>query len=411
MKRSLGQCRKSPPLPPREGGGQLLRSATQTALTPALSRRERRLGATLSLAVCLWFGAALNSGFAAETNREPVAAQLPQWPKVPGAAFALRNAYFKTPLTAFDAKGRELMAFECAPRGRGLFGRFHDLVCDGGSFLARNAGPWVGLQVAKSGAFTIEVTLAPAEAPPKTRGVVLAYADDQGEDFALLQDKTGLSLRLGGTHTIDLFSPQAGKPVHVLIACDQEKWVAYRDGQPVRSGPLAAGASAWGTRQLLMGAAWSGADPWRGRMEGIALFSHALTAEEVAGEAAAIRALQAGRKPATTVRFRGTLVRQAKTSDLKAIRPYTRSMTLAEYKVEEALAGEWKQPTIKVLHWMIVDGKRLPIADRKLGAEVELRVEPLGEHPQLETCRRDDELDGEIHADLFYCESEPRREN
>ena len=70
------------------------------------------------------------------------------------------------------------------------------------------------------------------------------------------------------------------------------------------------------------------------------------------------------------------------------------------------LAGEWKQPTIKVLHWMIMDGKRLPLADRKPGAEVELRVEPLGEHPQLESCRRDDEMDGDIAADLFYCESE-----
>ncbi len=132
-----------------------------------------------------------------------------------------------------------------------------------------------------------------------------------------------------------------------------------------------------------MGATWSGADPWRGRMEGIAVFPRALTAGEAAGEAAAIKALQAGRKPATTVRFQGTLVRQAKTSALEDIRPYTRSLTAAEYKVEQVLAGEWNQPTITVLHWMIMDGKRLPIADRKLGTAVELSVEPLDGQPPI----------------------------
>lgn len=53
-----------------------------------------------------------------------------------------------------------------------------------------------------------------------------------------------------------------------------------------------------------------------------------------------------------------------------------------------------------------MDGKRLPIADRKLGAAVELSVERLEEHPQLECCRRDEITEGDIGADLFYCESE-----
>lgn len=366
------------------------------------SPRRTHVGAALpALAIGLWLGAA--PGLAAAG--EPAAAQEPQWPKVSGAVFALRNADVAVPFTAFDAKGRDLMAFNCTLRGRALFGRFHDLVCDGGSFHAKDAGAWAGLQVAKSGAFSIEVTLTPAEAAPNTRAVVLAYGDDKGEDFALLHGKTGLSLRLGGSHTSDLFAPEAGKAVHVLIACDKEKWTAYRDGKSVRTGTPPAGMPAWGARQLVMGAAWSGADSWRGRMEGIAVFPRALTAEEAAGEAAAIRTLQAGRKPATKIRFRGTLVRQAKTADLAEIRPYTRSMTIAEYKVEQVLAGQWKEPTITVLHWMIMDSKRLPIADRTPGAVVELSVEPLHEHPQLESCRRD-ELDGEIEADPFYCESE-----
>ncbi|MEI7903218.1 MAG: LamG-like jellyroll fold domain-containing protein, partial [bacterium] len=292
-----------------------------------------------------------------------------------------------------------------ATRGRALVGRFYELFCDGGSFYAKDAGQWVGLQVAKSGAFTVEVTLTPAETVPKARGVVFAFDDDKGEDVALLQDKSGLSLRLAGGQPVHLFAPEAGKPVHVLVACGKEKWAAYRDGQPAGTGPLAAGTPPWGARQLVMGASWSGAEPWRGRLEGVALFPRVLTAEEAAGEAAAIKAVQAARKPAKTVRLQGTLVRQAITSSLEQIRPYTRSLTVAEYKVGKVLAGDWKPPTIRVLHWMIMDGKRLPIADRKPGAAVELDVEPLDEHPQLESCRRD-EIEDDTDADLFYCESE-----
>ena len=86
---------------------------------------------------------------------------------------------------------------------------------------------------------------------------------------------------------------------------------------------------------------------------------------------------------------------------------YTTDMTAAEYKVEQVLEGEWKQPTITVLHWMIMDSKRLPIADRKLDTAVELSVERLDQQPQLVECRSD-ELEGDIDADLFYCESEAR---
>jgi hypothetical protein len=338
-------------------------------------------------------------------TRDAAAASETAWPSVPGAVFALRTTDIAVPVIAFDAKGRDLMAFSCATRGRALFGRFYELVCDGGSFYARDAGTWIGQQVATSGAFTLEATITPAEAAGKVPGVVLAYGNDQGEDVALLQDQTGLRLRLQGAQPMAVFPVEAGASVHVLVAVGGGKWAAYRDGQPVRSGSLAGAIPAWRTRELVVGSGWSGAETWRGRIEGVAVFSRALTAPEAAKEAAAIKTLQAGRKPAASVKFRGTLVRQAKTSALEQIRPYTRSLTAAEYKVEQVLAGEWKDPTITVLHWMIMDGKRLPIADRQPGAAVVLKVDRLEDHPQLESCRRD-EMEGDLALDLFYCESE-----
>jgi hypothetical protein len=373
-------------------------------VTRQVGRRARVAPLVLVVGCCVGLAGGRGS-LAPGAQGEPGVGQPGPWPAAAGAAFALRDCSPASPLVAFDPKGRELLAFQCAPQGRALLGRHHDLVCDGGWFVARDAGTWIGLKVAGSREVTVEATLTPAEVPPAP-GVVIAYGDDRGEDLALVHGKTGLGLRWGGKQPIDLFDLEPGKPVHALVAIDKKTWAAYRDGRLVRSGALPAGAAAWEPRQLVVGAGWSGAAPWRGRLEGVAVFPRALTPEEAAGEAAANRSLRTGRKAPTAVRFRGTLVRQAKTADLKAIQPYTRSMTAAEYKVEEVLAGEWKHPTIRVLHWMVMDGRRLALADRAPGTAVELRVEPLGEHPQLESCRRDDEIDDEVGADLFYCESE-----
>lgn len=358
------------------------------------------------VALCLALGATVVVELPAAEAGGESGAQATVWPKAAGAVFALRNVRFDTPVLAFDTKGRELLAFNCAPRGRGLYGRFDELVCDGGSFHAQDAGPWVGLQVAKSGSFTIEMSVAPAMTSTGKRGVIFAYGDDTGDDVVLSHGDGRLSMRLGDNPApIDLFALEAGRSVHVLITCDKGRWTAYRDGVAAASGALSAPLPAWGMRQIIIGATWSGADPWRGRVEGIALFPRALTAEEAAAEATAIRTLQAGRKPAAPLRFRGTLIRQAKTANVQDIGGYTRSLSAAEYKIDQVLSGEWKEPTITVLHWMIIDRKRLAIADRAPGTAVELSVERYEEYPHLESSRRD-ELDGDIAEELFYCESE-----
>jgi len=330
-----------------------------------------------------------------------------EWPAAEGAAFAQRDANNLSPVVAFDTKGRSLMAFNVAMRGRAIPGRFHELICDGGSFHALDAGAWVGAKVAESGEFTLEVTITPAVAEPEAPGVIFAFGNEDGQDFALFQEKDGLSLTLGEAASIALFVPDAGVPVHVLIACGAETWTAYRNGEQAATGDMPEDLPKWSTRELVMGANWACEHPWHGRMEAIAVFPRVLTAEEAAAQAEASAARRAEREPATTVHFKGTLVRQAETSKLEEIRPYTRSLTFAEYKVDEVLDGEWDQPTILVAHWMIMDAERLPIADREPGVAVELSVELMDQHPQLDSMRRDDLPDADLDAVPFYAESDP----
>jgi hypothetical protein len=141
-------------------------------------------------------------------------------------------------------------------------------------------------------------------------------------------------------------------------------------------------------------------------LQGVSVYPRALSEQEVARQALAMSAVIADREPVERIRFRGTLVRQAETSAQEAIRPYTRSLTAAEYRVHSVLEGEWDEPTIMVLHWMVMDDKRLPIADREPGERVELVVELLDDQPQLESERRDELPDADLDTILFYCESE-----
>ncbi len=325
-----------------------------------------------------------------------------EWPAVKGAAFAVRSTKTTDPVVAFDAKGRELFGFSCAARGRALPGSAFEMVCDGGSFLARDAGKWIGAKVAASSGFTVEASLVPAASPLKAPATVLSY----GESFALRQQGGGLVMTLGGGAPMELFPVEAGKPVHVLVSCGGKEWTAYRDGKKAASGPMPATRASWAQAELVMGAQAEGTQPWRGRMEAVAVFPSALTAENAALQAEGAAQLRAGRAEVTPLKFRGVLLRQASTSSLEDIRPYSRSLTAAEYRAESVIGGQWDGETITVLHWMIMDGKRLPLADRKPGAKVELTVVPLAKQPQLEGSRRDELPDTDLDAELFYCETE-----
>lgn len=330
------------------------------------------------------------------------AAMAGEWPVVQGAVLAVRTTKTTDPVIAFDAKGRELFGFSCAARGRALPGTAFEMVCDGGSFLARDAGKWIGTKLATASGFAVEATIVPALGSPGSSATVLSY----GESFVLRQLGAGLSMTLGGGDAVELFPVEAGKPVHVLISCGGKEWTAYRDGKKAASGTMPATRAPWAQADLVMGSQADGSEPWRGRMEAVAIYPVALTAENAASQAVAAAALRAGRPDVTPLRFSGTLVRQASTSSLEDIRPYSRSLTSAEYKVEAVLSGEWKEPTVTVLHWMIMDGKRLPLADRKPGSAVELTVVPLAQQPQLEGSRRDELPDADLDAEMFYCETE-----
>lgn len=329
------------------------------------------------------------------------------WTPAQGTVFAARDAHFASPVAVWKEDGRKDSMLEMRERGRAIYGRDFEWLCDGGSFVASQGNSWLGAQVDKAGAFSLELTMAPMDGIKGPRAVAWSFGDDAADAVSLEQDGARWSLRYGKSkEPLALFSRGTDAPFHLLVSVGDGTWRAYVDGKLAGEGKLEGSAAGWGAGRLVLGASASGANPWRGRVEGLAVYPRILGADEAAAQAAAMQARRAKRQPAKVVRFRGTLLRQAESSHLKDIVPYVRSLTMAEYKVDQVLEGEWTQPTILVLHWALMDSVRLPLADRKPGTKVELSVEPLAEHPELEPNRRDELPDANLDADVFYCESE-----
>jgi hypothetical protein len=350
--------------------------------------------------------AALALGFGLSSTVLAVEAPA-DWAPAAGAAFAARDAHFASPVAVWKEDGKQESMLSFGERGRAIYGRHHEWLCDGGSFVTKSGCAWLASQVDKAGTFSLELTLAPRTKANQGRTVAWSFGGEAADAVALEQEGAQWRLRLKtAKEPLPLFTRETAAPFHLVVCAGNGAWRAYVDGKPAGQGTLGGNAAGWGEGNVALGASGSGAQSWRGRIEGVAVYPRMLGADEAAQQAAAMQARRAQRQPATVVRFRGTLVRQAETSALEAIRPYTRSLTMAVYKVEQVLAGEWKQPMILVLHWALMDSVRLPLADRKPGAKSELSVELLAEHPELEPNRRDELPDVNLEADVFYCEFE-----
>ena len=56
------------------------------------------------------------------------------------------------------------------------------------------------------------------------------------------------------------------------------------------------------------------------------------------------------------------------------------------------MEGSYAGERIRVAHWVILDGERLPAAERAVGESFELRLEPFAANPQLEPVYLSDTL-------------------
>ena len=338
------------------------------------------------------------------------------WPaSQEGLAFAFATAHFRSPVIAFDQAGARLTACEFAARGRARHDRNYAMVTSGGSFTVPFADAWLLTACRTSGALSLEAYLTPLAAAFDQVGEIVSFSTDaKARNFALVQDHGKLVLLLRTSadknpagQAVELYALPAGKPVHVAVTYANGALACYLDGKEVPKGGQPVGDFGnWEAAHLFIGDGWSADRNWPGTIEGIALFARVLKADEVAQDAAAYAAKVAGRKPVPELRIKGRLLARSKVPEAKEIAPYFQALATYEYAVEQVIAGSYDGATIRVAHWGMMEKTILPIANRPIGEQVELQLEPMEANRQLESQWLADTLEP-ADLPLFYDVSRP----
>jgi hypothetical protein len=307
-----------------------------------------------------------------------------------------------------DASGRPVRTCQAEPRGMARYSRFFGMDLIDGAFLAREVDQALLTACKRSGQLGMEALLTPRRTDAQARGQIITFSSGpHSRNFTLGQegDRLVLQLRTGSpeptARAVKLCRLTAGKPHHVIVSYSPGRLWAALNGAPVPvSAAVQGDFSNWTAQHLLFGEEWDRSHRWDGELEGIAIHSRAIPAEEARRRYTWYVRRLALRKPAEQVVVQARLVKATPVPTLQAIAPYRRCLIANEYAVEKVVQGRYGPATIGVAHWAILDGKSLP-NDRKIGASYRLRLERFTDHPELESERLMMESD-EFDLELFY---------
>jgi hypothetical protein len=279
--------------------------------------------------------------------------------------------------------------------GAARFGRFFEMDTRGGWLAAEGVDDSLAAACRKTGQLTVEALVTPASVPQAgpARIIALAAGADnwnfvvaQQDDRLVLGLKTG---QKGGADQMALMTlgkATAGGRRHVVVTYSRDRLACYLDGEAV---PLAGAPkgdfSDWTPARLVFGGE-PGGKPWRGQIEGVAIYSRALGADEAKAHYSLAAARLKGRKPAERLVVDARLASVTATPDPKAIAPYVRALVVNEYEVEKVVEGRFDGKRLAAAQWAILDVKVVPAA-WKPGERYRLALERFDDHPELDSER------------------------
>lgn len=297
-------------------------------------------------------------------------------------------------------------SFALAPRGRARLNGHQGLVLTGGAYVVQEADQTLLEACRRSGQLTIEAVIEPDDLKQNGPARIVTFSSSAGErNFTLGQQDDRLIFRLrtpatglnGVQPEVVLCHVAAGQPQHVAVTYRPGEMVAYVNGKEVyRGGDVKGDFSNWSPHHLLFGDEWDGARDWGGALEGVAIFSRALEAEEIRRDATAYLDLVKSRSPVPRIAVDAELVARSPLPTLEEIKPYRSALAVYKYRVSgdvpQALDG---QRELLVAHWALLDGQTEPIAGWQPGLKTRLVLEPLEQNSQLQRYVNKDAFDSD----------------
>lgn len=309
-----------------------------------------------------------------------------------------------------NGAGKPVRTCRVTPIRHARYGRFHDMDLEGGAFTPEGVDAALLQEAKKSHQLTLEALVTPGSLQQSGPARILTFSSNpNSRNFTLGQEGNKLVLRLrtpktgdnGANPQVELLTLPDTKPHHVLVTYKPGRLAAYLDGKLVKQTDAVQGDfSNWAPQRLLFGDEAGGGRDWNGTLEGVAIYTRALEANEAKQHYDLYAQRLKNRKPAPQLAVKGKLLKVTPTPTLQSIAPYQRCLAVYEYAVEKVQKGSYKPKKILVAHWVILDGKPLP-NPRKPGGSYDLTLEPFTDHPQLESERLVQDSD-EFDLDLYY---------
>jgi hypothetical protein len=339
----------------------------------------------------------------------------PTWPaNRQGLVFLWETA--NQPNLVTDPQTGRSGTYHLKARGGARLNHDYAMELAGGACLVKDADDTILDACKKTGELTIEAVLLPANLTQSGPTRIISFSGGSGErNFTLGQEGKALALRLrtpktgtnGTSPQVALCPLSAGKQTHVIVTYKEGQITCYQDGKQVLSSDKVTGDfSNWSPQHLLFGDEWEGGRDWAGTLEGIAIYSRALGPDEAEQNAAMYQERLRARKPVPKVEIEATLVAKSTLPTLEAIAPYREALACYEYDITSAPPA-LPAKRVRVVHWVILDGKTQPVAETPVGAQVRTLVEPFDLNPQLERFYQSDTLEADLEVPLFFAVGSP----
>ena len=357
----------------------------------------------------------------------------PSWPATREGLVFLWETNLK-PNLAYDPDSDLFrpLAIERLTRSHAMFDRWGAVSFDGGALSMFDAGKGIVRPCGDSNQFTLQATITPANiyqgmggTPRRIIGCIRYGRNPNDVNFALDQEANTLVFSLrhndpennrpAGVSRLELCTLAGQSPNHVVLTCAPGAIACFLNGKLVKKIDEVKGSLAWTAPPPLAGLHFAGmATPaewwdqvqrlrrsWHGKLEGVAIYSRALSPDEAAREYAAYSEIIAQRRPAPQVEMEVKLAAKSAIPTPTEISPYRDALVVNEYDVLRIERGTYKPKKIRVAQWGLTNAQPTALAAANLGDTATLAVEPFEDHPELEAEVRRDTLQPDHDLALY----------
>lgn len=331
----------------------------------------------------------------------------PTWP-VSTADLVFVWEHGDAPNLLFDPALGADTAVTLTPRGTARFDSDFAMQPAGGHFeIAAAAADRICLACKKTYEISIEMVVTPSD-PAVRRGVIMASASKSRRNFSLEEEAGriyfGQRMKSRGddafprVHLTDL---PPGRQSHLVVTYSPGTIKAYLDGQlKTTDSSVAGGYFHWRSAPLRFGSDWNGKSPWRGRLEGVAIYSRALAAKDVRESYSRYQSKLETRPELPSWIVQASLEICSERPTLQQIDPYRQALITCRYRIEDEIIGHQAGAEIRVAQWAILDGRPLTTDPTRTTAEFELTL--FDDNPQLASVYLSDTLEPPAKGPLFY---------